>query len=108
MTDAGRLERILAALDNPADREWLRAQLEPAWQRRARRPAERDEAVRQLAIEYSSLDSGRAIAVAMRKALGEVARKRASPAPLRRILKLSGGKVPSVPTLRRALAGLAP
>lgn len=39
--DAGRLEKIRASLD-PADAEWLAAQLEPKWMQRERRLSHRD------------------------------------------------------------------
>jgi hypothetical protein len=45
MNALGRLERIAAAL-RASDAEWLREQLEQPWQRRQRRLAERDAAVR--------------------------------------------------------------
>lgn len=117
VNDAARLDRILAALPNPADREWLAERLEPRWRRRERRLEERDEAVRTLAAErFGALPSGRAMATEMRRALsvyaagstckGETVPSDSRRASLHRLLKLFGGRVPSVGTLRAALAGI--
>jgi hypothetical protein len=86
---------------------------------RQRRLAERDEAVRRLAVEhYGALPSGRAIAAEIRRALsiyasGPASRRDEPPSDARRaslhhVLELSGGRVPSVGTLRAALAGIGP
>lgn len=111
MNDARRLDRIFAALPDPADRVWLSEQLEPRWRRRARRLEERDDVVRWIAGEfYSNLSSARDIAKTMRRDLLQVRDIRETDsshrAALHRLLELSNGSVPSVTTLRNTMAGV--
>jgi hypothetical protein len=113
--DRGRLARILGRLD-PDDQAWLLTQFEPPWQRRARRLAARDAAIRELIPAYNHLPSGRAMAKVIAKALRDYStgafrfeRGRAPPASARRallwrVLSLNQGSPPSQTTIRYALA----
>jgi hypothetical protein len=116
--DRGRVARIVAQIGDEADRAWLVDRLAEPWQRRARRLAERDAQIRELALTWHPLQSGRAQAAAIAVELG---RYRAAawrfeaglmvPNDPRRaawwkILHLSGGKGLSEGAVRAALAGV--
>jgi hypothetical protein len=115
--DQVRVARILTLLDED-DRVWLEDRLAEPWQRRARRLAERDLKIREFAVNFHPLLSGRAMAVAISVAIN---RYRASawrferdlpaPADQRRrslwaILHLNGGRSLSEGRVRYALAGV--
>jgi hypothetical protein len=112
MTDAARIERILAQLPDPADRAAV-LRLAPAWVRRQRRLAERDEALRELATFYP-LASGREIAGHIRADLSRILSlsrgwrecDQTHMSALRCVLSLSDGRVPGDRTIRAALAGI--
>jgi hypothetical protein len=117
--DAGRLERVLAQIEDPEDREWLAQEVLPPWRARQRRLARRDELVRALAVLQlaDNLVSGRQMAAALARALARYAaagwrfeRDRPAPADPRRallwrILATNQGKAMSKGAVRRALAG---
>ena len=113
-----RVGRILGLIDEEADRAWFLDRVSEPWQRRARRLAERDRLIREYALAFHPLESGRAMAAAIAV---ELDRYRASgwrferdlPAPpdarrglLWRILHLNAGKSLSPGAVRAALAGV--
>jgi hypothetical protein len=111
MSDVARLDRILAALPNPADRDWLSERLEPRWRRRERRLLARYKAVREIAAEfYSDCTSVRDIVQGMRADLRRMATLSGFDDPhrtaLRRLLVLSKGRILGRTTLSNALAGI--
>jgi hypothetical protein len=112
MTYSTRLERVLAAVD-PSDRAWLERKLAPPWLIRERRLAARDAAIRACgALYFADHPSGRAMASALRKALATPRSREGADSrresDLRALRTLCAGRLPSVATIRRALAGLAP
>lgn len=95
--DHGRLARIAATLpaDDAAFLHALADRLDPPWQRRARRLAARDEAVRLALLACSDLRPCRAAAVLASELRRMVTTPHAQgerAALLRRILTLSGGR----------------
>jgi hypothetical protein len=118
LEDWERVERILGQIGAEADRAWLVDRLSEPWQRRARRLAERDMRIREFALAYHPLMTGRGMAAAIAveldryRALGWRFEKDlpAPPDPqrglLRRILHLNNGKSPSPGAVRAALAGV--
>jgi hypothetical protein len=109
MSDAERLQRILASIPDPADADWLLEQVMlPAWCRRMMRLQRRDDAIRAIASErYGTLSSGRAISETMHRDLVRAKSGRAAHPDLERLLKLCGDRVPGETTLRNSLAGLS-
>jgi hypothetical protein len=119
--DRWRLARILEQISDSDDREWLIELVEPLWRRRRRRLDERNQRVREEAIEYFAggfVASARAIAGLIARDLGRYActayrfeRDGGPPADLRRrrlwmILQLNNHRPMSVSSVRDALAGV--
>ena len=117
LEDRERIARILARLDVD-DAAWLGDRLAEPWQRRARRIAARDAAIRDYALGYHPLESGRAMAAAIAV---ELARYCASAfrfeadlavpgdprrAALWKILHLNQRRTMSPGAVRAALAGV--
>ncbi len=115
--DRIRVERIAALLDG-ADRAWFLDRISEPWQRRTRRLEERDRLIRDYALAFHPMLSGRAMASAIAIAID---RYRASgwrfekslPAPsdprrgsLWRILHLNAGRGLSAARVRYALAAV--
>jgi len=115
--DGVRVARILAALEE-GDRAWFLDRISEPWRRRARRLEERDARIREYALAFHPLRSGRAMASAIAI---ELRRYRvsgfrfeadlAAPAEARRgllwrILHLNNRKSPSPGAVRAALAGV--
>jgi hypothetical protein len=117
--DAGRLDRILAQITDPADRAWLITRLEPPWRRRRRRLDERDAAILALAGHYLELGAGRAIAAAvvrdLRRYEVSTCQREQGKSPVgdakrllqHQVLTLNGGKGVGSQRVREILAGLA-
>jgi hypothetical protein len=116
--DCVRVGWILGQIGDEDDRAWLVDRLAEPWLRRARRLAERDARIREYALAFHPLLSGRAMASAIAVA---IQRYRVSawrfendlPAPadarrgvLWRILHLNSGKSLSAGSVRNALAGV--
>lgn len=119
LEDDDRLARILGQIGAESEREWLEDRLAAPWQRRARRIEKRDARIREYALAFHPLLSGRAMASAIAVAID---RYRASgwrferdlPAPadprrglLWRILHLNNGRSLSPGAVRAALAGVS-
>jgi hypothetical protein len=65
MSDDDQVARILEQIGDAADRAWLLDRISDPWQRRARRLEERDARIREYALTYHPLQSGRAMASAI-------------------------------------------
>lgn len=115
--EQARIARILSRLDDE-DRTWLEDRLAPPWQRQARRLAARAAKMRNFALAYYPLESGRAMAAAITLALsrycaGGFRFEADLPIPgdprraaLWQILHLNKRRSPSESTVRRELAGV--
>lgn len=116
--ERARVARIFGQIGDDEDRAWLADRLAEPSVRRARRLAERDARIREFAVSYHPLLSGRGMATAVAVELERYARggfrfERDRPAPadprrglLWRILHLNDGRNLSAARVRAALAGV--
>jgi hypothetical protein len=117
ISDADRVERILALLEED-DRDWFVDRMAEPWQRRARRLETRDACIRDYGLLCHPLLSGRAMALSItiaidryRNSAWRFERDLEVPADPRRaslwkILHLNNGRSLSPSSVRNALVGV--